>query len=194
MSNHSDSHKTENPLLEFFKALSDANRLRIVGILALEPHSVEALASKLGLSNSTTSHHLSRLSKLGLVEGRSSGHYSIYSLKVSVLEALTKKLLGQDNLRALATPEPAANLERKVLKAFLDAEGRITQFPVAPSKMLILLRHTLESFELGRRYSEKEVNEIFSRFSVDTAALRRGMVENGLMAREGGGGEYWRLE
>jgi len=194
MSNHSDSHKTENPLLEFFKALSDANRLRIVGILAITPHSVEALAAKLELSNSTTSHHLSRLSKLGLVEGRSSGHYSIYSLKVGVLEAMTKRLLGRDNLQALATPEPASSLERKVLRAFLDDEGRITAFPVSRSKMLILLRHTLESFELGRRYSEKEVNEIFSRFSKDTAALRRGMVENGLMAREGGGGEYWRLE
>jgi biotin operon repressor len=194
MSNYSDDYQTKNTLLEFFKALSDANRLRMVGILALEPHSVEALAAKLELSNSTTSHHLSRLSKLGLVEGRSSGHYNIYSLKVEVLSALTKRLLGQGNLQALATPEPASGLERQVLRAFTDAEGRITAFPVRRSKMLVLLRYTLESFEPGRRYSEKEVNEIFSRFSLDTAALRRGMIENGLMAREGGGGEYWRLE
>jgi hypothetical protein len=51
----------------------------------------------------------------------------------------------------------------------------------------------VEAFETGKRYKEKEVNEILSQFNDDTATLRRGMVEYHLMDRQGGGGEYWRI-
>jgi len=54
-------------LLIFFKALSDENRLKIIGLLSQCPYSVEELAHALSLSVSTTSHHLSRLSQAGLV-------------------------------------------------------------------------------------------------------------------------------
>ncbi|MCE7861844.1 MAG: DUF2087 domain-containing protein, partial [Chloroflexi bacterium CFX2] len=42
-------------------------------------------------------------------------------------------------------------------------------------------------------YSEKRVNEILSGYHEDTATLRRELVGAGLMKREGGGGEYWRV-
>jgi DNA-binding transcriptional ArsR family regulator len=54
-------------LLTFFKALADAQRLKIVGLLAQEAHTVEQLAALLNISPSTTSHHLSKLAKAGLV-------------------------------------------------------------------------------------------------------------------------------
>jgi len=43
-------------LLLFFKALADANRLKIVGLLAREPLSVEQVAAMLGIWPSTASH------------------------------------------------------------------------------------------------------------------------------------------
>jgi len=61
-------------LLNFFKALSDANRLKIVGLLAQSPHTVEQLAEMLHLHPSTVSHHLNRLSKAGLVSARAEGY------------------------------------------------------------------------------------------------------------------------
>ena len=45
-------------LVTFFKALSDANRLKIIGLLAQQPYSVEELAALLNLKASTVSHHL----------------------------------------------------------------------------------------------------------------------------------------
>jgi len=54
-------------LLNFFKALADANRLKIVGLLAQKPHTVEELAALLDIKPSTVSHHLARLSDAGLV-------------------------------------------------------------------------------------------------------------------------------
>ena len=54
-------------LLQFFKALADANRLKMVGLLAQHPRSGEELAALLDLKASTVSHHLSRLAGAGLV-------------------------------------------------------------------------------------------------------------------------------
>ena len=45
-------------LLEFFKALSDANRLKIIGLLAERPLTVEQMAEMLHLRASTVSNHL----------------------------------------------------------------------------------------------------------------------------------------
>lgn len=184
-------------LLEFFKALADENRLKIVGLLAQKPSSVEALADALGLSASTTSHHLSRLSKSGLVSARADGHYYIYSLNTDVLRGMSQHLLQDEYLPALSQGIQSTEgdpFESKVMKAFVDSEGRITAFPAQEKKFLVLLRYVSRAFEPGRRYPEKEVNEILKRYNEDTASLRRGMVEYKLMDREGGGGVYWRID
>lgn len=180
-------------LLEFFKTLADANRLKIVGLLAQKPSSVEALAAALGLSESTTSHHLSRLSKSGLVSARADGHYYIYSLDTDKLREMSQHLLSDENLTELSKDAEGDAFERKVMKAFVDSEGRITAFPAQEKKQLVLLRYLLKAFEPGRRYTEKEVNEILLRYNEDTASLRRELVEYKMLAREGGGGAYWRL-
>jgi predicted transcriptional regulator len=179
-------------LLEYFKALSDANRLKIVGFLAQRPYAVGELAEVLGLSISTTSNHLSHLSYAGLVSARAKGHYSIYSLETRVLQDIARSLLQTDNLPRLSHPEASATYERRVLDTFTDPEGRITAFPAQGKKFLVLLRYVLLSFEPGVHYTEKQVNEILLRFNKDTASLRRGMIEYHLMERVGGGGTYWR--
>jgi predicted transcriptional regulator len=181
-------------LLEFFKALADANRLKIVGFLAQRPYTVEELAQALGLGVSTTSHHLSYLAHVGLVSARTKGHYSIYSLEVEALKETARRLLQTENLTKLSPPaEVDVNAyDRKVLATFTNENGQITAFPAQEKKFLVLLRYVLQAFEPGVRYTEKQVNEILLRFNEDTASLRRGMIEYHLMEREGGGGQYWR--
>ena len=184
-----------NTLLNFFKALADENRLKIVGLLAQKPASVEALAEALGLSVSTTSHHLSRLAKSGLVSARTDGHYYIYSLDTDKLREMSQQLLHEDNLPGLSQGVKTAEgdaFDNKVMKSFVDGEGRITAFPAQEKKFQVLLRYVVQAFEPGRYYPEKEVNEILKRYNEDTASLRRGLVEYKLMEREGGGGAYWR--
>src|SRR3990170_7582955 len=88
-------------LLEFFKALADANRLKIVGLLAQGEYTVEQMAEMLGISASTVSHHLSKLSKAGLVTARSESYYSIYSLKTDVLESMSQRLLSRGIMPAV---------------------------------------------------------------------------------------------
>ena len=183
-----------NELLQFFKAMADSNRLKIIGLLSQKPHTVEQLSALLDLGMSTTSHHLSNLTKAGLVEARTDGHYYLYSLRQDTLQEMSQRLLKQENLPKLAVAVDDQAYDRKVLKTFTDEEGRIIAFPSQLKKYQVLLRYVVKAFEPGIRYPEKQVNEILSRFNDDTADLRRGLVEFKLMDREGGGGAYWRLE
>jgi len=181
-------------LLQLLKALADANRLRIVGLLAQRSLSVEELAANLGVGMPTTSHHLSRLAASGLVEARPSGHHSLYSLRPHAIQELAQRLLRQEALPRLAPPVTQDAFDRKVLRTFTDEGGRITSFPAQQKKYLVLVRHVLRAFEKGRRYSEREVNAVLRNFNDDTARLRRSLVEHGFMQREGGGGAYWRVD
>jgi predicted transcriptional regulator len=183
-----------NQLLAFFKALADENRLKIVGLLATRSYTVEGLAEALGLGASTTSHHLARLSKAGLVSARTDGHYYIYSLQTDVLKDLSRQMLQDEELPKLSVPMTEDAFEKKVLSNFLDSEGYIKAFPAQEKKYLVILRHVVKAFKVGRQYTEKEVSEILSRYNEDFALLRRDLVDYKMMAREGGGRNYWRVE
>ncbi len=181
-------------LLEFFKALADANRLKLVGLLARQPHTVEELAALVGLSASTTSHHLARLEQAGLVSARVDRHSHYYSLETEALQGMAETILKKENLTGLSAEVDRDAFERKVLKSFTNPDGSIKAFPTQEKKFLVLLRHALLAFEPGVRYTEKQVNEILLRYNEDTALLRRSFIEYHMMEREGGGGLYWRVE
>jgi predicted transcriptional regulator len=183
-------------LLNFFKALADANRLKIVGLLAYQPYTVEQLAALLNLGVSTVSHHLSKLAKVGLVSANAQQYYNVYSLNTGAIQSMAQRLLSRDALPKLAHDVDRTAYDRKVLDAFVRADGTIKTFPAQEKKFQVLLRYVLDAFEAGKRYSEKQVNTILSRYSQDTASLRRGLIEYKLMARDAaaGGGAYWRLE
>ena len=79
----------------------------------------------------------------------------------------------------------------RVLRPFLQ-DGRITSIPTKLSKRRPLLEWLVNDFEPGRRYSEKMVNLVIGIRHADTAALRRYLIEEGLMERVDG--VYWRTE
>ena len=179
-------------LLEFFKALGDANRLKIVGLLAQREYTVEQMAEMLGLRPSTVSHHLAKLSRAGLVSARSESYYNLYRLETPVLEQMSKRMLARETFPAVTADVDMDAYDRKVLGTFCDEEGRIAgAFPAQRKKFEVVLRYVAKGFEPGRRYTEKEVNEELDRYSDDHATLRRGLIDHGLMARQGGGRDYW---
>jgi DNA-binding HxlR family transcriptional regulator len=179
-------------LLTFFKALADANRLKIIGLLANQPSTVEQLASQLGLSSPTVSHHLARLAEAGLVSARAESYYSIYSLETGTLEEMSRTLLTRENLPALAADVDVDAYDRKVINEFITPEGRIKAFPVQRKKMDVLLTFVIKSFELEIRYTEKQVNEILKPYNEDFATLRRELIDAKFLSRDHG--EYWLTE
>ncbi|MFN8595924.1 MAG: metalloregulator ArsR/SmtB family transcription factor [Anaerolineae bacterium] len=183
-------------LLDFFKALADANRLKIVGLLAQQSYTVEQLAAMLELGASTVSHHLSMLSHVGLVSAKAEQYYNVYSLNLAAIQSMAQRLLAREELPKLADEVDRTAYDRKVMAAFVRSDGTIRSFPAQEKKFQVLLRYVLDAFEPGQRYTEKQVNNRLAKYSDDTAALRRGLIEYKLMAREAaaGGSTYWRID
>jgi hypothetical protein len=77
-----------------------------------------------------------------------------------------------------------------VIKDYVRKDGSLKTIPAQRKKLEAILRYVAKAFEPGKRYSEKQVNEILGKYHEDTASLRRELVGYGLMKREGG--DYWR--
>ncbi|CUR56561.1 conserved hypothetical protein [metagenome] len=77
-----------------------------------------------------------------------------------------------------------------VLHNFLNPDGSLHTIPTKHAKLLVVLDHLAQEFELGRTYPEAEVNTILERFHRDYAALRRYLVDDAFLTREDN--VYWR--
>jgi DNA-binding HxlR family transcriptional regulator len=179
-------------LLEALRALADASRLRLVGLLSARPMAVEELAAASGLSAGTVVHHLKRLEAAGLVESTPRRPYVEYALRLDRLQTVSKQLAGLENAGEagdrLAGPdgESLPAYDAKVLRAFLR-DGRLVSIPAQERKRQAVLRYlAARCFAEDRTYSEREVNERLSVYHDDVAALRRYLVVAGLMTRAGG--------
>lgn len=180
------------PLVDMFKALGDESRLRIVGLLAERPRSVEELASHLKLSSSTVSHHLTKLRATGIVSAERDQYYQVYHFRTDRLQELAKTLLQRSPLvpSPSNSPQTEDDLYREeVLSNFL-IDGRLVKIPAQRKKREVVLEFLANQFEVERRYPEKEVNAIIQQFHEDFCTLRRELIMGKLMKREHG--VYWR--
>jgi predicted transcriptional regulator len=180
-------------LVTFFKALADANRLKIVGLLAQQPYSVEQLAAMLHLRPSTVSHHLSKLTDARLVNARAEGYYNVYQLEETTLQK-TSLLFSEEELAAVVQEVDLKGYDRKVVEDFSNPDGRLKTIPSQRKKLEAVLQYVVQAIEQDVLYNEKQLNEILSRFHEDTASLRRELVANGLMQRADDGSAYWRVD
>jgi predicted transcriptional regulator len=180
-------------LLQLFKALADANRLKIVGLLALGELSVEQLAGMLDLSPSTVSHHLSKLAEAGLVSACAESYYNIYRLEKANLEKVARLLLDQEELSQAAAGVNLQGYDRKIWMNYVTRDGQLKEIPAQRKKLEAILRQLVQEFQPGVQYSEREVNQILGKFHPDTASLRRELVGYGLLGRDPHGERYWRV-
>lgn len=185
------SQETFEALLAFFKALADATRLRILGLLATREFSVQELATTLELKEPTVSHHLARLKELDLVAMRAEGNVHYYALRLESLRSMVREVLTPDQLaRAVIEDLDLDRYSRKVLETFLE-DGKLKDIPSQRRKRDVVLGWLVTHFEKDRQYSEAEVNEKLLTFHWDSATLRREFIMTGLMQRQDG--VYWRL-
>ena len=187
-----DEQPQADLLLSLFKALADANRLKIIGLLAQGDYSVEQLAELLGLRASTVSHHLARLAEVGLVSARAESYYNVYMLLYEPLDRMAHSLLSKEAFPAIASQIDLDAYDHKVVANYLLPDGRLKTIPGQRKKLEVILRYIWRDFRRGVQYSEEEVNKILSRYHMDTATLRRELVGYHLLARKAG--IYWRVE
>ncbi len=160
--------------------LAEPERLRVVAALALGAATFEELVRVSRLSAPTVAKAVRRLEAAGLVSIVDGEH----ELRAELFKQAARE--AAPDPEDLGVVDPA---EEAVLRAFFRS-GRLTHFPVAHGKLTIVLRHVVTAFEVGVRYPEREVNALLSAFHPDYAALRRYLVDEGLLTREAG--VYWR--
>ncbi len=74
-----------------FKALADATRLRILGLLMAREMCVCEVMAALDLTQPTASHHLRILENVGLVKDRKEGKWVFYSIvDLGLIEGMRK--------------------------------------------------------------------------------------------------------
>ncbi len=176
---------TQENALKIFKCLSDASRLRIVQALSTGDMYTELLAERLELTPSTVSFHMKKLEDAGLAVSRKEQYYTVYSLDRSVLEKTLAELAASRPEEADEQQKREEEYRRKVIKAFFEY-GKLRAIPVQRKKKLICYERIAEQFELGKVYEEKELNAIISPIHEDYCTIRRDMISEGILKRDGG--------
>jgi hypothetical protein len=176
-------------ILAFVKAMASADRLRIIGVLTRGKATQSEIAEQLGMPVRDVFNHLAFLAEVGVIHETD----GVYDLDEKAIESFARGQFEGKRPSYEANQEEPEDV-RKVLKSFLNADGSLKQIPPQGNKLLIILNFIVDAFAYDTNYTEKEVNSILRRFHVDTAALRRYLVDNGLMDRESDGTRYWRVK
>jgi hypothetical protein len=175
-------------ILSFVKAMASAERLRIIGVLARGRATQSQIAEQLGMPVRDVFNHLAFLAEVGVIHETDGA----YDLDEKAIESLARGQFEGKRPSYEASQEEPEDV-RKVLKSFLNADGTLKQIPLQGNKLQIILNFIVDAFAYDANYTEKEVNTILRRFHVDTATLRRYLVDHGLMGRESDGTRYWRV-
>jgi hypothetical protein len=181
----------DRDLVLVLKALCEPSRLRIAGLLAERPRTVDELAGLMGLEPRAIAKRLDFLAAARLAEVRPGPRPVAWSFRVDTLHAVGRAIGDLEG--AAEAARAAADLadgrdpeEAKVLRAFI-VDGRLASIPAQERKRTVVLRYLREQvFEEERAYPEKEVNQRLALFHPDVASLRRYMVDAGLVTREAG--------
>jgi len=176
-------------MLDFVKAMSDADRLRIIGLLTQRRASRADIISKLNLPLREAVTHLGFLEFVGAISQKE----DIYELNSDKLSTLARDNFAKESHSYIPAPE-LDDASKKILKSYLSADGSIKHIPSQPAKLQVILNYLVQAFAPDTNYTEKEVNQILRRFHEDTATLRRYLVDSKLLDREGDCSRYWRIQ
>jgi hypothetical protein len=163
--------------------LANDDRRLVAAALMLGDASLDAICARTDLSVAAAASALARLVSGGLVERGSDG--AVHLLGAAFAHAARDAAQAKPPSESHEGPPEIV----KVLNIYVR-DGRLTQIPTVRSKRLIVLDHLVQEFEPGRRYSEPMVNLLLGKWHADTAALRRYMVDEGMLDRENS--QYWR--
>jgi ArsR family transcriptional regulator len=133
VSSRSAASVVRSALAEVAKALGHEHRIEIVEQLAQGPRSVDALATRVGLSVANASQHLQQLRRAGLVNSQRDGKRVVYRLADDA-ETDIVALIG--GLQRVAE-HTVATMER-VIRAYFQARDELE--PVPTGELLTRLR------------------------------------------------------
>jgi biotin operon repressor len=175
-------------LAHLLKVIADETRLRILGALAERPRTGKELAEELELTAPTISHHMRKLTEVGIVLSRTDAQRQWYRLNSDLLLASRRV---PTSVKAASAPEVEgdddadARFRAKVIRDFFENE-RLKEIPAQRKRRVIVLQHLMERFSPEVTYREADVNALLRTAHEDVATLRRELVDYGFMQRDRG--------
>ena len=167
----------------------DADRLAVIGAIAAGPVDIDGAVSASGRDRRTVLAAIGDLRAAGLVDDLD-GHSRLEEAALrDAAKAAAEIEIPMDPIIGYGMTSD----EQQVLGRYFS--GRVLiEIPTHRAKRLIVLQRLALEFDIGRRYTEREVNEVLGPFNPDWSTLRRGLIDEGLLDREttGGNNLYWR--
>jgi hypothetical protein len=164
--------------------LADDDRRCVFAALVLGGSTLDEVRAATGLTSRRTATALGRLVAGDLVVRSDRGDH--------VLLGEAFRLAAVAAAPARPGPDPTDDVpedDARILRRYFRG-GRLTQIPSQLSRRRVVLDRLAQEFDVGSRYSERQVNAILRRFHQDVASLRRFLVDEGFLDRAAG--DYWR--
>jgi len=164
--------------------LADDDRRRVFAALVLGGSTLDEVREATGLTSRRAATALARLVSGDLVVRSDRGDH--------VLLGEAFRLAAVAAAPARPGPDPTDDMpedDARILRRYFRGR-RLTQIPSQLSRRRVVLDRLAQEFDVGSRYSERQVNAILRRFHEDVASLRRFLVDEGFLDRAAG--EYWR--
>jgi hypothetical protein len=176
-------------IVNYHKALADPTRIRILILLSKGELSGQVLAKKLHLSPPTVTHHAMKLREAALLHERREKNTIYFSLDEYFLRHNAQSIIellfnSKQTIEEEHTVEKNQKLKDAVLNNFFTKEGKLKHPPAQFKKKLIALEHIVSGLEMGRKYTEKEINTYIKQFHEDYATLRREFIMHQYMYRQ----------
>jgi hypothetical protein len=203
----------DNTAEKVLRCIGSSDRLNILLALLKEPMSVAALVEKRGYNTTgQVYHHLKPLLAADLIAEDKNAAKGTYHVKPHRVQGIIMLLAGIRDMTdtqytkgdwdaeihngAKMVDErymSSAEETQKTIETFFATLEPLTlkEMPSREKRKLVVLRVIAERFEPGRRYGEKEVNEVLKSIHEDFVSIRRYLVDYGFIGRTPDCAEYW---
>ncbi len=118
---------------------------------------------------------------------------------LAIMDIVEKSI--KDNKKFINIHRTAKNIDERysvteeenseLIGKYMNAQGQIINFPRKEKIRLVLLRKIVKLFEPGKKYNEKEVNQILIKVYSDYVIVRRLLIDYAFLDRTPDGREYW---
>ena len=168
--------------LDLLRAVLDPVRLAVLGSAAQGSISIDEIAERLDVHRKDVAKAIGDLRSLDILDKDG-------ALNRGALADIGRSLPSADARQGEPIDGPWTEDEATVLGRFFSGD-RLVEIPSSAVKRRLVLERIAQEFEPGERYAERDVNFKIQLIHSDYAAIRRYMIDEGLMDRADG--SYWR--
>ncbi|MDF2961475.1 MAG: ArsR family transcriptional regulator [Paenibacillus sp.] len=177
-------------VVNYHKALADPTRIKMLILLSEGELNGQVLAEKLCVSPATITHHAAKLREASLINERRDkntiyftlNHYFIKNNSNAAVDLIYKHVHSPGG--PVIMDDKHNRLKDSVIRNFFTSDGTLKHIPAQLKKKLIVLEHLVSRLELGKKYSEQELNEFIKPLHPDYATIRREFIMHQFMFRE----------